>query len=101
MQLSHVKRLSAAIAMVIGAGLPCIAGAQTPSPSGLSPKAIASIEQIVQNLSPQTINMLVAQAAQLEHAYAGRGANARQELKQHKAELEGLRTQVCSLLTTC
>ena len=93
--------LTIAAAMSTGAALPCVANAQATATPGLSPKTIAGIEQIMQNLSPETINMLIAQAAQLQHAYAGGGSGARQAMKQHKAELEGLRTQVCSVLIAC
>jgi hypothetical protein len=93
----------AATILAIGGGLSDAAHAQATQTPSLSPKTINALEQMIQGLSPDTINMLVAEAAKIQHGAAGGmpGSLDRQELKQHKAELEDLRTQVCSTIIAC
>ena len=104
MRIPTFRLTMAAAILLIGTSLSGVANAQATAAPGLSPKTISALEQMIQGLSPETINMLVAQANKLQHAYAGGAAPSslnRAELKQHKAELEGLRTQICSVVTAC
>ncbi|MGH7014556.1 MAG: hypothetical protein ACREEL_10480 [Stellaceae bacterium] len=93
----------AAVPILIGSGLSRAASEQaTPTP-GLSPQAISRYEQMLQSLSPETVNSLVSEAVVLLRTYSGADANSAglQALKQHKAELEDLKSQLCSTVIHC
>lgn len=89
----------AAVPILISSGLSRAASEQaTPAP-GLSPQAISHYEQALQSLSPATIREALA----LLRTYSGASSASAgiAALKAHKAELEDLKSQLCSTVARC
>jgi len=103
MRLPIFGLVLAAVPLVIGSGLSRAASQDAAPTPGLSPQAISRYEQMLQSLSPDTVNSLVSEAVTLLHTYAAMGTNSAglAALKQHKADLEDLKTQLCSAVIHC
>ena len=103
MLTTSFKATLAVTMVLIGTCLACGANAQATSVPTLSAKEISGLQQMISGLSPEMVNQLLAEAMALQHVSSGGQVTAqeRQELKAHKAELQELRTQVCSTLIAC
>ena len=111
MQISIFRLMLAVPLLLIGGVLPCAADWQAAPAPSLSPPAIGRYEQMIQGMSPGTLDLLSAQASGLLRMQAGATPNSSerqelkqylpelQELKQNKAELLELKTQLCSLVS--
>lgn len=104
MRLPIFGLVLAAVPILISSGLSRAASEQaTPAP-GLSPQAISRYEQMLQSLSPETVNSLVTEAVELLRTYSSGASSASAGLaamKAHKAELEDLKNQLCSAVIRC
>jgi hypothetical protein len=101
MRIAKVSVMLAVATILVGIGICRNAKAQAPAMPILSSSDIARIEQLVQQLPPGIVDRLYAEAMRLKDsdAHVRPTAGERQQLMQHKAEIEGLRTQVCSIVT--
>ena len=103
MRLPIFGLVLAAVPILISSGLSRAASEQaTPAP-GLSPQAVSRYEQMLQSLSPETVNSLVTEAVTLLRTYsvASSASACFAALKAHKAELEDLKNQLCSGVIRC
>ncbi len=103
MRLPIFGLVLAAVPMLISSGLSRAASEQaTPAP-GLSPQAISHYEQLLQSLSPETVNSLVGEAVTLLRTYSGATSPSAglAALKAHKADLEDLKARLCSAVIHC
>jgi hypothetical protein len=103
MRLPIFGLVLAAVPILISSGLSRAASEQaTPAP-GLSPQAISRYEQMLQSISPETVNSLVTEAVALLRTYSGAPSASAgfAALKVHKAELEDLKNQLCSGVIRC
>lgn len=101
MRLPILGLVLAAVPLLIGSGLSRAANQDSAPTPGLSPQAISRYEQILQGLSPETVNSLVGEAVMLLRTYSDGGSAGLAALKQHKAELEDLKAQLCSAVIHC
>lgn len=103
MRLPIFGLVLAAVPLLIGSGLSRAASQDSAPTPGLSPQAISRYEQLLQGLSPETVNSLVGEAVVLLRTYSGADAGSAgiAAMKQHKAELEDLKAQLCSAVIHC
>ncbi|MGH6973844.1 MAG: hypothetical protein ACRED6_04360 [Stellaceae bacterium] len=101
MRLPILGLVLAAVPLLIGSGLSRAASQDSAPTPGLSPQAISRYEQMLQGLSPETVNSLVGEAVVLLRTYSNGGSARLAALKQHKAELQDLKAQLCSAVIHC
>lgn len=101
MRLPIFGLVLAAVPLLIGSGLSRAASQDSAPTPGLSPQAISRYEQMLQGLSPETVNSLVGEAVVLLRTYSDGGSAGLAALKQHKAELQDLKAQLCSAVIHC
>jgi len=101
MRLPIFGLVLAAVPLLIGSGLSRAASQDSAPTPGLSPQAIGRYEQMLRGLSPETVNSLVGEAVVLLRTYSNGGSAGLAALKQHKAELEDLKAQLCSAVIHC
>lgn len=101
MRLPILGLVLAAVPLLIGSGLSRAASQDSAPMPGLSPQAISRYEQMLQGLSPETVNSLVGEAVVLLRTYSNGGSAGMAALKQHKAELQDLKAQLCSAVIHC
>ena len=101
MRLPILGLVLAAVPLLIGSGLSRAASQDSAPTPGLSPQAISRYEQMLQGLSPETVNSLVGEAVVLLRTYSDGGSAGLAALKQHKAELQDLKAQLCSAVIHC
>jgi len=101
MRLPIFGLVLAAVPLLIGSGLSRAANQDSAPTPGLSPQAISRYEQMLQGLSPETVNSLVGEAVVLLRTYSNSGSAGLAALKQHKAELQDLKAQLCSAVIHC
>jgi len=101
MRLPIFGLVLAAVPLLIGSGLSRAASQDSAPTPGLSPQAISRYEQMLRGLSPETVNSLVGEAVVLLRTYSNGGSAGLAALKQHKAELEDLKAQLCSAVIHC
>ena len=101
MRLPILGLVLAAVPLLIGSGLSRAASQDSAPTPGLSPQAISRYEQMLQGLSPETVNSLVGEAVVLLRTYSYGGSAGLAALKQHKAELQDLKAQLCSAVIHC
>ncbi|MGH6984160.1 MAG: hypothetical protein ACREEI_08035 [Stellaceae bacterium] len=101
MRLPILGLVLAAVPLLIGSGLSRAASQDSAPTPGLSPQAISRYEQMLQGLSPETVNSLVGEAVVLLRTYSNGGSAGLAALKQHKAELQDLKAQLCSAVIHC
>jgi hypothetical protein len=115
MQISIFKLMLAVPLVLISSFLPCSADWQAAPAPSVSTQAIGRYEQMIQGMSPGTLNLLAARASGLLHANGGAAPNSSerqelrqelkqylpelQELKQNKAELLEMKARLCSLIS--
>ncbi|HZL58650.1 MAG TPA: hypothetical protein VFC38_03020 [Stellaceae bacterium] len=93
----------AAVPILISHGISHAASEQAIPAPGLSPQALSHYQEMLKGLSPETVNSLITEALMLVHTYAGAapGSTELQELKQHKGELQDLKTRLCATVLHC
>ncbi len=101
MRLPIFGLVLAAVPLLIGSGLSRAANQDSAPTPGLSPQAISRYEQMLQGLSPETVNSLVGEAVVLLRTYSNSGSAGLAALEQHKAELQDLKAQLCSAVIHC
>ena len=101
MRLPILGLVLAAVPLLLGSGLSRAASQDSAPTPGLSPQAISRYEQMLQGLSPETVNSLVGEAVVLLRTYSNGGSAGLAALKQHKAELQDLKAQLCSAVIHC
>ena len=101
MRLPILGLVLAAVPLLLCSGLSRAASQDSAPTPGLSPQAISRYEQMLQGLSPETVNSLVGEAVALLRTYSNGGSAGLAALKQHKAELQDLKAQLCSAVIHC
>jgi len=101
MRLPILGLVLAAVPLLIGSGMSRAASQDSAPTPGLSPQAISRYEQMLQGLSPETVNSLVGEAVVLLRTYSNGGSAGLAALKQHKAEIQDLKSQLCSAVIHC